>query len=174
MASPVFFIPFLKRYSLSKRSGVTLIELLIVIILSSITVLAMAVPFVMERQFWAQGRSQTESQRDAQLALRGIARVARESGCYLIDGDGSGVTFYTDDTCATCTAYVDGDIGAGTLTIARNCGAPYAVIDGVRSSVFGFAVNAVTASEVSFQIDVQHQNRNDETLVTEIYLRNAG
>ena len=59
------------------RKGVTLIELLVTIVIGSIAMMALSVPFMSERIFWLSGDAQAESQRDAQMALRAMARVAR-------------------------------------------------------------------------------------------------
>ena len=85
------------------RRGVTLIELLITIIIGAIAMLALAVPFSAERIFWLRGDTQAEAQRDAQLALRAMARVGRQSSCYEIVGNNQ-ITLYAGPRGAiTCT-----------------------------------------------------------------------
>jgi type II secretory pathway pseudopilin PulG len=58
---------------------VTLIEVLVTVVISAIAMMALAMPVVAERRFWTIGIQQTQVQRDAQVALRAIAKVARQS-----------------------------------------------------------------------------------------------
>ena len=165
---------------LTGKRGVTLIELLLTLVISSIAFLALVVPFVAERSFWGAGRAQTEAQRDAQMALRAIARVARGSGSYAIDADARGITFYEDPAKTVCRAYFDGDpsVGAGFLDMVDRCGAgPTAtLIDGnpAQSRVTDLLITEVVPDRlVNIQLGVTHNDREDEFLETELFLRNA-
>ena len=166
------------------RSAVTLIELLITIVIGSIAMLALAVPFSAERIFWLSGRARTEAQRDAQLALRAMARVARQSACYEIVGDQ--VTFYagarTGGNCPAAT--VSGcfrrsgnqfESYSGTLCTGVS---PTLLIDGGRSQVTALSIIRPAAGDrlVQAQLTVRHtagSQQQTEQLLTELYLRNA-
>jgi hypothetical protein len=68
-------------------------------------------------------------------------------------------------------------VGASFLNIHNPCGAaPTALIDGIRSRVKAFSVTRVLPSSnrlVQVQLDVIHNNRENELLVTTLFLRNA-
>jgi prepilin-type N-terminal cleavage/methylation domain-containing protein len=155
--------------------GVTLVEVLITVIISSIALLAMAVPFVAERSFWATGQRQTEAQRDAQLIMRALTRVARESGSFAIDADGAGVRFYLDPNRTDCRAYFRGGPAfSGRFERYERCGAePTVLIEG-QSRLRAIVFEPVDWNLVRVRVDVTRQNREDERLETDLYLRNAG
>lgn len=158
------------------RRGITLIEVLITVIIGSIAMLALTIPYSMEPLFWGQGKRQTEAQRDAHMVLRAMARVARESAGYTIAA--GGVTFNGAPTCgggsATFELHPSGEFH-------QHCGANTAIlIDGVRSKVASFTPTQIIANKlVQITLTVTHQLRatdprtQSETLGTQLYLRNA-
>jgi len=174
--------------------GVTLIELLMVVIIASIGMFALVPPLLAEGQLFRKGKRQTEAQRDAQIALRAIARVARESTGYELQVSTPGYTvirFFRPSGTVQC-------FRGGTSPPPPN--APFSLIvgpacefhpshtvliDGVRSRVQTFAVTPVPPAPSSLfriQLNVSHRLRGDpnpdpfsevEQLETEIFLRNA-
>jgi type II secretory pathway pseudopilin PulG len=164
-------------------SGVTLIELLITIVISTIALLALTAPFVAERSFWGIGKRQTEAQRDAQVALRAIARAAREGNAITTPLAGfSGNTFtFTTPSCPVFGITFSGDPLSGQLLMTDGCagGLPIPLIDGVRSRVNNLVFTGITNKLVHIQLDVTHRlrttdpNVQNELLQTEIFLRNA-
>ena len=167
------------------RRAVTLIELLITIVIGSIAMFALAVPFSAERIFWLSGRARTEAQRDAQLALRAMARVARQSACYDIVGADQ-VTLYAGPRVGlACTGATNGcfrrvgnqfESYSGTLCTGVS---PALVIDGGRSQVTALSIIRSAAGSdrlVQAQLTVRNtagSQQQTEQLLTELYLRNA-
>lgn len=158
------------------RRGVTLIELLMTIIIGSIAFFPLAVPFVGERSFWGTGQRQTEAQRDAQMVLRAMARVVRESNGYTIAA--GGVTFNGAPTCGGNPVIFELHPGG---VFHQHCGSNTTIlIDGVRSKVTSFTPTTIIANKlVQVALTVTHQLRTtdsrtrSETLATQLYLRNA-
>ena len=160
--------------------GVTLVELLITVVIGSIAFFALAVPFVSERSFWHLGSQQTEAQRDAQVALRAIARIARASSQYTITG--ARVTFTPTGPCAN-PPYVEGGQTLGNqLRLHTDCADPSQVItfiDGNLSQVTTWTPTSISARLVQLQVVVSHRlsltdpTTRTEQLVTELFLRNA-
>ena len=158
------------------RRGVTLIEVLITIVIGAIAFFAAAMPFIAERSFWGSGNRQAEAQRDAQMAVRAMARVARESNGYtLIPG---GVTFHGAPTCGG--GDVTFEVHAGGV-FHQHCGGTTSIlIDGVRSKMSSFTPTQITANTlvqialvVTHQLQATNPTTRSETLVTNLYLRNA-
>ena len=148
-------------------AGVTIVELLMAIIISSIAFMALAVPFVSERTFWIAGKAQTESQRSAQVVLRAIARVARESK-RLEPGKG----FLTP----TCGAGKEFSWVGEEIQFTDRCSGGPAVT--IATGVTEFNLEQVVLNNrfrVRVHIRVRQLNRpnEDEILDTEIYLRNG-
>ena len=172
------------------RRAVTLIELLITIVIGSIAMLALAVPFSAERIFWLSGRARTEAQRDAQLALRAMARMARQSACYDIVGADQITLYAGPRVAAACTGAINGcfrragnqfESYSGTICTGVS---PTLVIDGGRSQVTALSITRpVVGSDRLVQAQLTVSNRNTagsqtqqqqtEQLLTELYLRNA-
>lgn len=160
------------------RHGVTLIEVLITLVIGSIAMFALAAPFVAERSFWGTGQRQTEAQRDAQLALRAIARAIREGSTpSLAPGNPPDATLTFNVPCGAGVANVTfsgGPSFGGQLQMIDSCsGVTSTLIDGVRSRVTDLLFTGVSTKLVRVQIDVTHQNQEHEFLVTELFLRNA-
>ena len=161
-----------RRYS----AGVTLVELLVTLIIAGIAFFPLAVPFFFERSFFRQGERQTEAQRDAQVAMRAIGRVARGSSGYLINGAADQVTF-SDPAVAPCTPFFQGGPNfAGQFVMSDGCPVPQttALIDGVRSQVVHLRFDPVVAGRlVRAHIEVVREGQEREHLETEIFLRNG-
>ena len=163
------------------RRGVTLIELLMALVIGAIAFFALTMPFIAERSFWGSGNRQTEAQRDAQMAVRALARVARQSISYAVAGGGTQVTFAAPGGGApSCfrggpafgrqlQLYASGVCGSGPATL---------LIDGNRSRVTSLVLTSVTGRLVRAQIQVTYQNQQGQNqqpalLVTNLFLRNA-
>ena len=162
---------------LRNQRGVTLLELLIVIIISVILVLTAMVPFVAERLFWGRGRRRVESQQDAQIVMRAIERVARESSLYAVNANQ--ITFTSP--CGTRQFQLAG-ASNNQLQLVNNCVSPaqtLTFIDGNRSRVTNWVITPVNTKLVTIQLRVAHRllatdpREENETLVTEFFLRNA-
>jgi prepilin-type N-terminal cleavage/methylation domain-containing protein len=162
------------------RRGVTLVELLITVVIGSIAFFALSVPFVTERSMWASGKAQTEAQRDAQFVLRAMARQARQSTGYIIGGADPNwsITFDVSDCDGNPATPDPGEAvfeKHGDLLHLHYCGGEADLIDGVRSKVIQFTPSPVagTTKLVEIEIDVVHKDRENEHLITQLYLRNA-
>jgi len=165
------------------RRGVSLIELLITMIIASIALVGLSVPFVAERAMWGTGRQQAEAQRDAEVVLRTIARAAREgSNPTPLPGASSNTfTFQLPSCGGAAVSFAGGPLLGGQLTMADTCAVPPAavtLIDGVRSQVTelvftGVASPGTNTRRMGVRIRVTHQGLEDELLETEILLRNA-
>ena len=154
------------------RRGVTLIELLIALVISAIAFFALAMPFIAERSFWLSGNRQTEAQRDAQIAMRAIARVARASSSYAIANGGAKITFTVP---GSTPCFQGGPAFGSQLQLFTTCGTPppALLIDGNRSKVTSLVMTAVNTKLVRVQLQVTYQNQKNELLVTNLLLRNA-
>ncbi len=161
--------------SVSSTRGVTLIELMMTLVIGSIAFFAVAVPFVAERSFSASGRRQTEAQRDAQLALRAMARVARQSTSYAIAAGGAQITFSAPGGGSPSCFRGGPSFGNQLQRYSAACGTGSAaiLIDGNRSRVTSLAMISITGNLVRAQVQVTHQNQRTETLATNLFLRNA-
>ena len=151
------------------RCGVTLVELLVTIVIGSIAMLALTVPFNTERIFWVSGKRQTEAQRDAQMALRAIARVARQGSAYALNAPGD---ITVTAACGT-SRFQGGPAFNDQLLLSGTCMAqPVTLIDGNRSRVVNFTLTAVSSKLVQLQVAIA-QGQQTESLITELFLRNA-
>ena len=164
--------------------GVTLVELLIAMVIGFIAFFALTAPFMTERSFWSAGRRQAEAQRDATLALRAMARLARQSQSYTVSfpGGPSGPVRVTFNHCPCGASFVNSffeggpTLGAGRFEMTDSCvnpGVATALIDGNRSRVAGFTVTAVNARLLNLQLVVSHEGLETESLETQLFLRNA-
>ena len=156
----------------ANQQGVTLIELLIVMFLSLIALMAASTPFVGERSFWGTGTRQAEAQRSAQVALRAIARVAREGSSVDTPIPANQITFNTP--CGKRTFQTAGN-GNNQFQMVDNCVLPaltVTLIDGVKSKVIQFTPTLINAKLVDIQLQVKQENQQSEQLQTQLYLRN--
>ena len=153
--------------------GVTLVELMVTMVLGTIVLLAAVMPFIAERSFWATGRRQAEAQRDAQMALRAMARTARQGQGYTVNGTSDLLTL----NFTGCNRQFQRSGAANEkLLLVDNCVAPattQTLIDGTKSRVTQLAFTAVTSKLVTIQLQVTHENQRNETMQTNLFLRNA-
>ena len=158
------------------RRGVTLIELLMAIVIGTIAFFALAMPFIAERSFWNSGRRQAEAQRDAQMGLRAMARVARQSTSYAVSQGGAQVAF-TPPSGGSPSCFRGGPAFGNQLLLFANTtctGSPLVLIDGNRSRVTSLIMTSITPNRlVQVQLQVTHQNQRTELLATNLFLRNA-
>ena len=168
------------------RKGVTLIELLITIIIGAIAMMALSVPFMTERIFWLGGTAQAESQRDAQMGARAIARAARQSTQYN-PFSGSAGWFASPAAGVTCfqggPTFNNGSLYMYTSSGILGCaGAPTILIDGNapitrRSQVQVFSMTEIVDNKlVRVHLDVLHtrgSRQENEVVDTDIFLRNG-
>ena len=159
------------------RRGVNLIELLIAIVISTISFFSIALPFVTERSFARQGRRQVEAQRDAQVAMRAIARAGRDGTAYDFDSPPNPAVKFHKASCSTGTVNFVGDLSTGKLFLIDECAAPPAtvvLIDGVRSQLTDMVVTSLVPNKlVRVRLEVTYQGEKVEVLETELFLRNA-
>jgi prepilin-type N-terminal cleavage/methylation domain-containing protein len=159
------------------RRGVSLVELLVTVVISAIAIMALTVPFAVERSFWGVGRRQAEAQRDAQVALRAIARIARQNSIYTptsINPNSSRIQFGGSAGCFQGGPAFNGQLqyyaavcGTGTPTLVINGNA-------ARSRITNIAFTTVTPNRLFLvTLTVTYNNRETEVLTTELYLRNA-
>jgi len=161
------------------------------IVISSIAVLAMWPPFVAERVFWNKGKRQTEAQRDAQMAMRAMARVARQSNTSTVFNPSSPPSNFTEieflnpfGGSGCFTGFVGGAF-AGQLWLRETCESPNTtvLIDGVRSRITSIAAEEVVDDRLlRVRVVVSHRLRGgpnpdprqeDEILETKLFLRNG-
>ena len=182
------------------KRGVTLIEMLIALIISSIAMMALAVPLIAERAMVGSGKAQTESQRDAEVVMRAVARAARDGEAFTerigYAPNGQIEFSYPSSTVLTCfqggpTVTFNGQDGVllmgGTCTVGGSYGPPAGaqpLIDGRRSNVRNFTITRVMLPPnqerlVRIHLEVTHEpivgagRQEDEVLETEIFLRNG-
>ncbi len=140
-------------------------------VIGVIAFMPLAMPFVAERSFWRSGSAKAESQRDAQLVLRAMARAARESTSYTLTPDGGRVQFATPDCPAGSVAFEVHD--TAELHWHTCDGDEVALVDGARSQVVEFTVTRVTTRLLHVRLHVIYDGRDDEILETQLHLRNA-
>ena len=182
----------------AQQRGVTLIELLMVLVISAIAMFPLAIPFVADRAFWGSGKAQAESQRDGEMVMRAIARFARESKEYplafLLPGPNHGRIQFVkpsgEQMCFEGGPNFPGNPGKlymGSLSAGGNCviGQGTMLIDGNRSKVTnttgntGFSIIPINSKLVRIRLEVTHEaiagsgRQENEVLETEIFLRNG-
>ena len=167
----------LLKFKMNKR-GVTLVELLIAVVISTIALLGAMMPFMVERLFWTSGNRQLEAQRDAQMVMRAMAAVGREANSYtLTSSSGQMKIAFTFPPSLSCSggAYFEGgpSYNGGRLDLSDCAGSNVILIDGVRSKVTQLVVTSVTTRLVNLQLQITHQNQEHESLQTTLLLRNA-
>ncbi len=164
------------------RRGVTIIELLMALVVGAIAFFALAVPLVAERSFWGSGKRQAEAQRDAQIALRALARVARQSLSYAVTGGGNQITFtFKNSSGVTTTSCFQGGQAFGNqlqrYTTACGAGSATVLIDGAKSRVTSLVITPIAPNLVRVQLQVTQQlsaqNQRNALMVTDLFLRNA-
>ena len=153
------------------QRGVTLVELLVVIVISSIALMALSVPLVAERSFWASGTRQAEAQREAQLVMRAIARVAHESSSYAVAG--SQITF-----TAPCGGrqFLTAGAGGKQFQMIDGCTSPpktVTFIDGDETQVTQFNVTFINPKLIGIDLEITENGQQNEFLQTQFFLRNA-
>lgn len=166
------------------RRGVTLIEVLMATVISAIAMFALAAPLIAEGQLFRKGKRQTESQRDAQIALRAVARTARQGGSYQVTGASPShiLTIYDKPGGVIIGCFQGGPVfGSQFQTDTTACSpASPALIDALRSRVTSFTVTPVIPNKlVRIRLDVSHRLQTsdsyteNELLETELFLRNG-
>lgn len=146
------------------RRGVTLIELLMTMIIGGIAFFALSVPFMAERNFWNSGKRQTLTQDDAHMAMRTIARTARQSAGYNAALGSFAVACGNESFTAS----------NGQLTLTDCDGNAHMLIDGSQSRVGVFSITAVSTNIIDVHIQVIHQGgAENENLQSRILMRNA-
>lgn len=174
----------------STRSGVTLIELLVAVIIGAIACLGLSAPMMAERRFWILGNAQAESQRNAQLATRAIARVAREAGQLRSISTFPWGAIYRFETpeCAGDMVFI-ARVATGKLEFQEQCGVPGPVVTLIDGDADGdtqmnrneswlteFAIIEVGPEDPSktlrVLVRVRHGGVEEELLETTLFLRN--
>ena len=167
------------------QRGFTLMELIIAIVISVIALFGLAPLLIGGTVSFNTGKRRVEAGRDGELVLRALAHVARESSSFTINGPGD-VTFVSPTSPCGIWRFQGGS-GApfgGQLSMTDGCpGSSVPLINGVRSQVMNFSVAPATvgntrAVRVTIQVADQlrttlGQRQNNETLQTDLYLRNA-
>ena len=159
-----------------RPAGASLIELLLTILMASFALLAAAVPFIGAGSFRGTGRAQTEAQRDAQMALRSLLHYARSGTQYTVTSNPGDTTVTFNFLCGTRVFEGGPNFNGGTLRLVDNCQSPartVVLIDGNRSRVNQFTASTVTTNLLALELDVRRLNRRNETLRTQVHLRNA-
>ncbi len=171
------------------QKGMSIVELLIAVLISSIVFFGLVVPFIADRSFWGAGRRQAQAQRDAQLALHTIARYGHESAGYTWVGSGGQYTIAFNVPCPGVTPGPGVPIGTGTVVfqtgpsfnkgrfdMVDNCsgGKRAILIDGVRSKVTNFVVTPISSGNlVTVKLKVTYENQMSETLQTQVFMHNS-
>jgi len=162
------------------RTGTSLVELLIVVVIASMVVMSMGIPYITGRSFFRKGMNQSTAQRDAHLTVKHIAQTAREASAYsVVAGTGSlRINFTTD--CGVISfeggpLYDNGDPQKpAQLVKFDGCTADtIALIDGNFIGVNSFDINQISGKLFELTLDVAYRNDRNEILTTQIYLRNA-
>ena len=167
------------------KRGVTLIEMLIALIISSIAMMALAVPLIAERAMVGSGKAQTEAQRDAEMVMRAIARNGRQSDTATIFPTTPDSYQLQFSNPATICFQGGPAFGNRLLLGPGGCGAGgggggNVLIDGIRSIVTRFIATEIVHNKlVRVHLEVTHTpivggpRQEDEVLETEIFLRNG-
>src|SRR3989338_3702824 len=159
--------PIMTHMVRMNRRGVTLIEVLMVIVISAIAMFALVPPFLAEGSLFRKGKRQTEAQRDAQMALRSMARFGRESTGYSLPPAPTSVTVrFTPpvggDNCFIGTPISQG--GNGQFVFNPGCGDGQLIllIDGVRSRLEEMTATAIVPNKLlRVRLVVSHRLRGN-------------
>ena len=173
----------------------TFIELIIAVVISVIALFGLAPLLISGTTSVGTGKRRVEAGRDSQLVLRAMARVARQGSNYNISS-AKDVTFsvpiFGSPTVSPCGSwrFRQDFPSAGQLSMTDGCVSPQTVvlIDAARSKVTNFVVTgnpggigSSNSRLVRVNLTVAHQlgvinpiqRQNNETLQTDLYLRNA-
>ena len=157
--------------------GFTLTEILMTFVITSVMMVAFTAPFMAERIFLREGNQQMEAQRDAELVLHAITRVARECKDAEVTAPASGQTQITlscplDTTPVTWApvVFLGGQMQRTDQRVSP--ARTILLINGIKSKVQVFT--ASFANQILYlQVQVNNQDFGSETLETRIFLRNA-
>lgn len=160
------------------QRGVTLIELLLAVVIGLIAFFPLAMPFVGERSLFSTGKRQTEAQRDAEIVLRAMARVARQSTAFTIPS-ATQIDFTDPAFCGGATPRTFEVHPGGTFHLHDCNGNTVVLINGIRSQVATFVPTAVSSRLVDIQLQVTNRltsadpRQRSESVSTKLFLRNA-
>ena len=155
---------------IGNERGVSLIELLITMVIALVALSAATTPFVAERSFWTTGNRRVEAQRDAQLVMHSIARVARESNDFIVNGNT--LTFTSPAACD----YDFQNSGTQFQMVKRSCITPaqtIVLLDGTKSVMTQFVPTEISTKVVQIQLEVTREGQEKEKMETQIFLRNG-
>lgn len=163
--------------SMKSAAGFTLVELLMTMIISSIAFMALVVPFVAERTFWATGRRETAAQRDAHMAVHTISRAARESSAANVTTLSAGHLRLTlARPCGTASFEGGPAFNGGQLVLTDGCESPAVtsvMIDGAGSRLLGFDASGSGTDTLWVRLNVTNENEGSKIIETKVFLRNA-
>ena len=176
----------MSRNKLCSDHGASLIEILVALVIGAIALLALAMPYATEKSFWNIGNRQAEAQRDTDMVLRSISRIARQGQSYTVTPVASGdkkITFVMPPGVCSSTVYFEGgsaypsSLNGGQFVWQDGCASPpttVTLIDGVASKVTNFDVTTIVANKlVKIKLSVINKNQQTETMEKQIFLRNG-
>lgn len=164
----------------NSESGLSLIELMVVVVILSFMVLGLVTFFSGGARSWIAGQNQLEAQREARLAMDLMVREIREAN-QVVNGYENGLE--VSYPAALGQSNVEFELDVNDNTIKRN--GNNILIDHIPNG--GFTLNyydsegnetgdPTDASKIKLQlrVDVDQDNKNDIELDTEVNLRNYG
>ncbi len=128
-----------------KKTGFTIIELLVTVITGLIVLLAAGTVVVAGQRFWSQAYAKASIQRDASLAMLTIKTAVQDGHFAQVESEGDAVKIFYDSGWVRFS--IDRD--AGLLVKLTDTGALATVVENVQDAEF-----AVNARTVDINIDL--------------------
>lgn len=163
--------------------GATLVEVLVALVIGVIVLLALAVPYASESSFWNVGNRQAEAQRDADVVLRSISKIARQCNSFTPGGSAGDVTITFVPPTGPSVCFEGGASYPTVLNGGQfhwktgSCTSPTStvtLIDGVASKVTNFSATTIVSNKlVKINLTILNKNQQTEIMEKQIFLRNG-
>jgi len=162
------------------QKGMTLIELMVVVVILGLIVLGLVTFFTGGAKSWVAGQSQLKAQREARQAMDRMVREIRHGKTLDISSTSTSIVFKTPFNGSPDINYY---LNTGTGILYRNTNP---IIDDVLSLSFTYLdsndnvipnsdsefSNKVSKIHIKLQVDMDKDNNPDITLNSDIDLRN--
>ena len=170
------------KLMVNKQNGMTIIELMYVVVILSIIILGLVTFFTGGVRSWISGQSQLEAQRNARQAMENMVREIRH-GESIAAGSDADTIIVSVPALGSVSAYSvtynlsDGTISRGgnpLISHVKQFMMEYYKSDGTTISSPLPSDNEVSKVHIELQVDVDNDNNPDIVLNSDIDLRNFG
>ena len=155
--------------NIKKQKGVTLIELMVVVVVLSLIILGLVTFFTGGVRSWITGQNQLSAQRNARQAIDQMVREIREGNNFTIGPSNNSVTI----------SYLS-SFGKNPVTFKLSGTVIEREVNSVSSPMINsvktlsFASTDASKVHILLEVDVDNDGNPDITLNTDVNLRNYG